>query len=56
MMHEVGDSVYKAYQRSDGLERRRAIMQDWSNFMNKPYVAISTPATNVVQLKKKLKA
>ncbi len=39
MMHEVGDSVYKAYQRSDGLERRREIMQDWSNFINKPYVA-----------------
>lgn len=56
MMHEVGDTVYKAYQRSDGLERRRAIMQDWSNFMNKPYLAISTPATNVVKLKKKLKA
>lgn len=38
LMHEVGDSVYKAYQRGDGLEKRREIMQDWANFINKPYV------------------
>ena len=36
-MHEVGDSVYQAYQRSNGLERRREIMQDWSSFINKPF-------------------
>jgi integrase len=53
MMHEVGDSVYKAYQRSDGLERRRAIMQDWSNFINKPYTAITKKNKNVVPLRKK---
>jgi len=41
LMHEVGDSVYKAYQRGDGLEKRREIMQDWANFINKSYV-IST--------------
>ncbi len=40
LMHEVGDSVYQAYQRSDGLEKRRSIMQDWSNFVNKPYVVM----------------
>ena len=51
MMHEVGDSVYKAYQRSDGLERRRDIMQDWSNFANSPYVAIKQSDRNVVSLK-----
>lgn len=50
LMHEVGDSVYKAYQRSDGLERRRAIMQDWSSFINKPYV--SPTGENVVNLRK----
>jgi hypothetical protein len=49
-MHEVGDAVYKAYQRSDGLERRRAIMQDWANFMNKPFVITTTNDMNVVSL------
>jgi integrase len=49
LMHEVGDSVYKAYQRSDGLEKRRAIMQDWANFMNKPFVS-ATNDMNVVSL------
>jgi hypothetical protein len=51
-MHEVGDSVYKAYQRSDGLEKRRAIMQDWATFINTPYVEVKT-ADNVVDLKSK---
>jgi integrase len=36
LMHEVGDSVYQAYQRSDGLEKRREIMKDWAIFINKP--------------------
>jgi len=53
MMHEVGDSVYKAYQRSDGLERRRAIMQDWANFMTNPFVALNQ-ADNVVELKQRV--
>ena len=39
IMHSVGDAVYQAYQRSDGLFKRRAIMQDWANFINKPYVS-----------------
>jgi integrase len=51
LMHEVGDAVYKAYQRSDGLERRRAIMQDWANFMNRPFIA-TTNDVNVVSLNK----
>ena len=51
-MHEVGDSVYKAYQRSDGLEKRRAIMQDWATFTNKPFVVAKT-TDNVVELKTK---
>jgi len=49
LMHEVGDAVYKAYQRSDGLERRRAIMQEWANFMNRPFIA-TTNDVNVVSL------
>ena len=52
LMHEVGDSVYKAYQRSDGLEKRRAIMQDWATFINKPFVESKNTA-NVVELKTK---
>ena len=52
LMHEVGDSVYQAYQRSDGLEKRRAIMQDWSNFINKPYVDASKE-DNVIPLKQR---
>lgn len=47
LMHEVGDSVYQAYQRSDGLDKRRAIMRDWSNFINKPCVV---PTKNVIEL------
>ena len=50
LMHEVGDAVYKAYQRSDGLERRRAIMQDWSNFIEKPYVEVTHHQSNIVEL------
>jgi len=42
LMHEVGDSVYQAYQRSNGLERRREIMQDWSSFINKPFKEIKS--------------
>ena len=52
LMHEVGDSVYKAYQRSDGLEKRRAIMQDWATFINTPYVEIKN-TDNVLELKSK---
>jgi len=52
LMHEVGDAVYQAYQRSDGLEKRRAIMQDWATFINLPYVDASQ-STNVVNLNTK---
>jgi integrase len=52
LMHEVGDSVYKAYQRSDGLEKRRAIMQDWATFISKPFVDTKV-IDNVVELKTK---
>lgn len=52
LMHEVGDSVYQAYQRSDGLDKRRAIMRDWSNFINKPYVEVTKNDKNIVPLRK----
>ncbi len=37
LMHTVGDSVYQAYQRGDGINKRVKIMQDWSNFITQPY-------------------
>jgi integrase len=30
LMHTVGDSVYKAYQRSDLFEKRRTLMEEWN--------------------------
>lgn len=51
LMHEVGDSVYQAYQRSDGLEKRRAIMQDWSSFINKPFKS-NNGNHNVLQIRR----
>lgn len=53
LMHEVGDSVYQAYQRSDGLEKRRNIMQDWSNFISKPYQDIEKNKSKVVSLRRR---
>lgn len=53
LMHEVGDSVYQAYQRSDGLEKRRNIMQDWSNFISKPYQDIEKHKSKVVSLRRR---
>ena len=54
LMHEVGDSVYQAYQRSDGLEKRRKIMRDWSNFINKPYQDLEKHKSKVISLKRKV--
>lgn len=53
LMHEVGDSVYQAYQRSDGLEKRRNIMQEWSNFISKPYQDIEKNKSKVVSLRRR---
>ncbi len=33
--HVVGDAVKAAYQRTDLLEKRRRLMSDWANFINK---------------------
>lgn len=52
LMHEVGDSVYQAYQRSDGLNKRKAIMQDWSDFINNPFVDIHNTGKNVIEMKR----
>lgn len=33
LMHVTGDKSYRAYQRSDLLERRRVLMQEWADFL-----------------------
>lgn len=40
LMHEVGGSVYQAYQRSDLLESRRQLLQDWADEVMKLYKLI----------------
>lgn len=34
--HAVGDAVKTAYQRTDLLEKRRQLMNDWANFLDQP--------------------
>jgi len=34
LAHVVGDATERAYRRGDALERRRALMQDWENFLS----------------------
>jgi integrase len=48
-MHTVGDAVKAAYQRTDLLEKRRHLMEEWANFLDKPSV---TKSGNVTQLRK----
>lgn len=37
--HTVGDAVQQAYQRTDLLEKRRGLMREWANFLDKPNVS-----------------
>jgi integrase len=46
--HTVGTRVERAYQRGDGLRKRVAIMQAWSNFCDRPAVGI-LPMTRVAE-------
>jgi len=46
--HTVGDAVKEAYQRTDLLEKRRRLMNEWSNFVDKP---LSVEKSNVRSLK-----
>jgi integrase len=34
LAHSVGNKVEAAYRRGDMLDRRRAMMDDWTNFLN----------------------
>jgi hypothetical protein len=45
LAHTVGSSVVQAYQRSSMLERRRPLMQSWSDFVT------GNASDNVVALK-----
>ena len=40
--HTVGDAVQQAYQRTDLLDKRRSLMRDWANFIDKPSAKQST--------------
>jgi hypothetical protein len=34
--HTVGDKVKEAYQRTDLLEKRRQLMNEWANYLDMP--------------------
>ncbi len=46
-MHTVGDAVKAAYQRSDLLEKRRHLMQDWANFLDQASVKRAASVTPI---------
>ena len=46
LAHSVGSAVERAYQRSDMVERRRAMMDDWAAFCHG-----NAPAENVVPIR-----
>jgi integrase len=48
--HTVGDTVKESYQRSDLLEKRRQLMNDWASFLDQPSVARTA---NVTRLRRK---
>jgi integrase len=48
--HTIGDAVKQAYQRTDLLEKRRNMMNEWSNFLDKPF---SEQSNNVTPLRKR---
>lgn len=45
--HTVGNAVQQAYQRTDLLEKRRRLMDDWANFLDKLSVAKSDKVTAI---------
>ena len=50
VMHEVGDAVYQAYQRSDGLQKRVTIMKNWSEFIHQKHIVHKSE--NIIELKR----
>jgi len=45
--HTIGDAVKEAYQRTDLLEKRRNLMNEWGNFIDKPFTAKSAKVTPI---------
>lgn len=45
--HTVGDSVQQAYQRTDLLEKRRRMMNDWAQFLDQPNASSSTKVVSL---------
>jgi len=43
--HTVGDAVQEAYQRTDLLDKRKRLMDDWAAFLDKPSVKKSAKVT-----------
>ncbi len=39
--HSVADGVKERYQRTDLLEKRRKLMNEWANFLERPTVKVS---------------
>ena len=39
LMHSVGNQVFMAYQRSDLLDKRRQLLQEWADFLSKKQTA-----------------
>jgi integrase len=46
-MHAVGDAVKAAYQRTDLLEKRRHLMNDWAKFIDKPSASTTAKVTPI---------
>ena len=47
LAHAVGDAVERSYARSDALERRRALIQEWTDYLISPS-AIASPTNPTV--------
>jgi len=45
--HTVGDAVKEAYQRTDLLDKRRKLMDEWGNFLDQPTVKQSCKVTHI---------
>ena len=45
--HTVGDAIKEAYQRTDLLEKRRHLMLEWANFINKPSIPKEAKVTPI---------
>jgi hypothetical protein len=46
-MHAVGDAVKAAYQRTDLLDKRRHLMNDWAKFIDKPSSSTTAKVTPI---------